>query len=60
MTFSLGDALRLYSRRTWDRQDLDKCTKLGLIATKVAASVGYALGRRLPASARGAETAACR
>ena len=59
MTFSLPTALRTYSERTWARS-LPMTTRLGLIAVKLCASIGYALGRRLPAPAIGPANSAVR
>ena len=59
MTFSLLTAVRSYSRRTWTRS-LPAATRLGLIAVKAFASMGYALGRRLPAPQLGPANSAVR
>jgi len=58
--FSLAGTLSTYASRTWDRQDIDAGTKIGLVATKTAATVGYAWGRRRPARLRGASASAVR
>lgn len=60
MTFSLPTAVRTYARRTWSRRDVGPCTKLGLVVAKVAASVGYAWGKKRPAIQFGPAASACR